>query len=232
MPETAQPETTKTYFGRETELAILEFQVEPCAEVRKQIFVKRIKPAFDKLVENIVNVYRFHSIGNIEILRFDCVSMLFENLYKFDGTKGHKAFSYFNVIAKNWFIQRGKIYKKRNKLDVHFDKDVLTYLEKNSDKVTVLPHEEVLLGDEFYTLLKEDLRSWDQKFIKPQEQRVLDAVMHLLDNPDSPSIFNKKGIYLYIREMTNLNTKQIVTNLAKFRKKYALFRKKYEAGKV
>ena len=232
MPETAQPETTKTYFGKETEDAILDFQAEPCAEKRKQIFVARIKPAFDKLVENIVNVYHFHSIGNIDILRYDCVSMLFENLYKFDGTKGHKAFSYFNVIAKNWFIQRGKVYKKRSKLDVHFDKDVLHYLEKNSDRVTVQPHEDVLLGEEFYTLLKEDLRSWDQKFIKPQEQRVLDAVLHLLENPDSPSIFNKKGIYLYIREMTNLNTKQIVTNLAKFRKKYSVFRKKYEAGKV
>jgi hypothetical protein len=234
MPETAiNPEkTNKNYFGKETEDAILDFQAEPSAEIRKKIFVDRIKPAFDKLVENIVNVYHFHSIGNIETLRYDCVSMLFENLYKFDGAKGHKAFSYFNVIAKNWFIQRGKVFKKRSKLDVHFDKDVLNFLEKNSDKVIVQPHEEVLLGEEFYELLKEDLRTWDMKFGKPQEQRVLEAVMHLLENPDSPAIYNKKGIYLYIREMTNLNTKQIVTNLAKFRKKYNVFKKKYEAGKV
>ena len=224
--------TNKNYFNSETEEAILEFQKEPCPEQRKVIFVVRIKPAFDKLVENIVNVYHFHSIGNVEALRYDCVSMLFENLYKFDGSKGHKAFSYFNVIAKNWFIQRGKIFKKRNKLDVNFDKEMLSYLEKNTDKVVIQPYESDLIHEEFFQLLRDDMKTWDQKFTKPQEQRVLEAITHLLDNPDSPSIYNKKGVYLYLREITNLNTKQIVTNLTKFRRKYVAFKKRYEAGKI
>jgi len=226
------PGPSKNYFNQDTENSIIAFQRETDLERRKEIFVKEIKPAFDKLVENIVNVYHFHSIGNTEVLRYDCVSMLFENLHKFDGTKGHKAFSYFNVIAKNWWIQRGKVYKKRNKLDVNFDRDMLSYLEKNTDKVMVQPYEDTLLHEEFYQLLKEDLNTWDQKFTKPQERKVLEAITHLLENPDSPAIYNKKGIYLYIREMTNLNTKQIVTNLAKFRKKYSVFKKKYEAGGV
>lgn len=233
MQEGSNPESNnKNYFHKGTEAAILEFQQEQDAEVRKDIFVADIKPAFDKLVENIVNVYHFHSIGNIDVLRFDCVSMLFENLYKFDGSKGHKAFSYFNVIAKNWFIQRGKITKKRAKVDVHFDKSMLSYLESNSDKIVVPPHEDVVVEAEFFGLLKDEIRSWENKFTKSQEKTVLDAIMHLLENPDQPPLYNKKSIYCYLREMTNLNTKQIVTNLSKFRKRYSVFKKKYEAGKV
>lgn len=221
---------SKNYFNQGTEDAIVRFQNEEDLETRKAIFVVDIKPAFDKLVENIVNVYHFHSIGNVDILRYDCVSMLFESLYKFDSSKGHKAFSYFNVIAKNWFIQKSKIAKKRNSADVEFNKDVLSHLEQNTDKVIVQSHEDNLESDEFFDFLREDINNWDQKFLKPQERKVLEAVIHLLNNPDSPSIYNKKGIYLYIREMTNLNTKQIVTNLSKFRKRYQLFRKKYQAG--
>ncbi len=220
----------KNYFTHETEESIVKFQDSGDIEERKKIFVSEIKPAFDKLVENIINVYRFHSIGNIDVLKSDCVSMLFENLSKFNATKGHKAFSYFNVIAKNWFIQRGKVFKKKTKSDVYFDKDLITFLEKNTDKIIVRPHEETMLSHEFFELLKDDIQSWDRRFCKPQELCVLEAVIHLLENPDSPSIYNKKGIYLYIREMTNLNTKQIVTNLSKFRKRYKLFKKKYEAG--
>lgn len=222
----------KNYFSQVTEDSIVKFQNEICIETRKVIFVDEIKPAFDKLVENIVNVYHFHAIGDADVLKSDCVSMLFESLCKFNASKGHKAFSYFNVVAKNWFIQRGKVFKKRTKSDVYFDRDLLSYLEKNTDKVVVRPHEENVLSKEFYELLKQDIQTWDTKFYKPQERKVLEAVMNLLENPDMPSIYNKKGVYLFLREITDLNTKQIVTNLSKFRKRYALFKKRYESGMI
>lgn len=221
----------KNYFNKDTEDSIVKFQAEPDANTRKTIFVIEIKPAFDKLIENIVNVYRFHSIPNIDILRYDCLSMLFENIYKFDATKGHRAFSYFNVIAKNWFIQRGKLAKKHVR-DVDFDANMLKFLETNTEQLVVLPHEDSVVHEEFYRLLKEDIRIWANRFTKPQERVVLEAVMHLLENPDDPAIYSKKGIYLYLREITNLNTKQIVTNLTKFRKRYAVFKKKYIQGKI
>src|SRR3990167_10510539 len=106
---------TKDYFNSDTEKAIVEFQKELNLERKKDIFIKDIKPACDKLVENLVFVYKFHTLGQIDILKSDCVTMLFENLSKFDSTKGHKAFSYFNVIAKHWFIQKVKSNKKRVK---------------------------------------------------------------------------------------------------------------------
>jgi hypothetical protein len=223
---------SNNYFDENTEKAIIQFQDEPEIEKKQQVFVDEIQPAFSKLVENIIFVYKFHSLGNIDILKNDCISFLFENLYKFDGTKGHKAFSYFNVIAKNWFIQRVKAFKKKNKSDIQFDKALLTSLERNNNAAVVASCEENLLKTEFIELLKIEVKKWREKFDKHQERKVLEAVILLLQNPDLISIYNKKGIYLYIREITGLNTKQVVTNLSKLKRKYNIFKKKYLNGEV
>ena len=209
----------------------MKFQKEPDIENKKRIFVEEIQHSFAKLIENIIFVYKFHSLGDIDILKNDCLSFLFETLYKFDATKGHKAFSYFNVIAKNWFIQRVKIHKKKSKSDVYFDKVLLNKLESTDDKF-VHNDEEMFINVEYLILLKEEIKKWRTKFDKKQEKMVLEAIILLLNNPDLINIFNKKGIYLYIREITGLNTKQVVTNLSKIRKKYETFKRKYHAGEI
>jgi len=209
----------------------VKFQKEPDIENKKRIFVEEIQHSFAKLIENIIFVYKFHSLGDIDILKNDCLSFLFETLYKFDATKGHKAFSYFNVIAKNWFIQRVKIHKKKSKSDVYFDKVLLNKLESTDDKF-VHNDEEMFINVEYLILLKEEIKKWRTKFDKKQEKMVLEAIILLLNNPDLINIFNKKGIYLYIREITGLNTKQVVTNLSKIRKKYETFKRKYHAGEI
>ena len=40
----------------------------------------------------------------------------------------------------------------------------------------------------------------------------------LFDSADEIEIFNKKAIYLYLRELTGMNTKQIVSQLNKMKK--------------
>lgn len=229
---TAPAPSNKNYFNQGTEDAIVRFQRATDLTERNAIFVADIKPAFDKLAENIINVYGFHAIGEVPALKTDCVSMLFENLYKFNSERGHKAFSYFNVIAKNWFIQKTKVHKKRSGTDIHINKELMGLLERTNDNLMVMAREDEALELEFFELLKTDMRGWNTKFCKPQERIVLDAVRLLLENPDMPTIYNKKGIYLYIREITDLNTKQIVVNLTKLRKRYATFKKRYLAGKI
>jgi hypothetical protein len=220
------------YFNEDTEAAVLEFQRESDIEKRKKIFVEKIQFAFCKLIENIIFVYKFHTLGNIEVLKNDCLSFLFENLNKFDHTRGHRAFSYFNVITKNWFIQRVKGRKKKNRCDITFDKDAISFLEKNNSDIAVVSYEDLAVKEEFFSLLKEETKKWRDKFEKQHESKVLEAVILLLENPDLITIYNKKGIYLYIREITGLNTKQIVTNLMKIRKKYSIFKRKYLSGEI
>ena len=75
-----------------------------------------------------------------------------------------------------------------------------------------------------------EVNSWEQLKMKETEERVLKAVKILLESAEDIEIFNKKAIYLYLRELTGLNTKQIVNNLNKMRIRYRVFKKKYNGG--
>jgi hypothetical protein len=68
--------------------------------------------------------------------------------------------------------------------------------------------------------------------MKENEEKVLNAVKILFDSANDIEIFNKKAIYLYLREITGLNTKQVVSNLNKMRVKYAVFKEKWDEGEM
>ena len=110
------------YFTKETGESIVKYCNEECAEKKKSIYEKEILPAFDKLAENLIFVYRFKSpYMTSEELKVDCVSFMFETLHKWDPSRGTKAFSYFNVVAKNWFIINTRKHLKRRNRHVSID---------------------------------------------------------------------------------------------------------------
>ena len=86
---------------------------------------------------------------------------------------------------------------------------------------------------EFWRSLWEEINLWEKNInMKPNEQKVYEAIKILLDSPDTIEIYNKKAIYLYIREITGLNTKQVVNNLNKMRVRYRVFKKKWNRGEI
>jgi len=85
---------------------------------------------------------------------------------------------------------------------------------------------------QFWLFLLKEIDSWDTTKLKPNEKKVLDAITTLMTNIDQIEIFNKKAIYLYMREITGLNTKQIVSCLNKMRAKYRIFKKKWDEGEI
>jgi hypothetical protein len=66
--------------------------------------------------------------------------------------------------------------------------------------------------------------------LDPNDLKVYKAILVLFESKEDIEIFNKKAIYLYLREITGLNTKQIVNSLKKFRKKYSFFKQDWESG--
>ena len=81
---------------------------------------------------------------------------------------------------------------------------------------------------EFWNCLLTQIDKWDTGTLKTNEKAVLDAVRVLLHNIEDIEIFNKKAVYLYLRELTGLNTKQVVNNLNKLRDKYRTFKGKWD----
>jgi len=77
-----------------------------------------------------------------------------------------------------------------------------------------------------------EIESWDSKQMSENEKKVYDAVKILLNSIEDIEIFNKKAVYLYLRELTGLSTKQIVSQLNKMRKKYRVFRSDWDNGKI
>jgi predicted RNA binding protein with dsRBD fold (UPF0201 family) len=69
-------------------------------------------------------------------------------------------------------------------------------------------------------------------YLKENEQKVLDAILLLMNNLEQIEIFNKKAVYLYMREITGLNTKQIVGCLNKMRIRYRTFKSKWDNGEI
>ena len=64
--------------------------------------------------------------------------------------------------------------------------------------------------------------------LRENEVKTIKAIEILFNEANNIEIFNKKAIYLYIREITGLNTKQVVSSLNKVRKRYAEFKKEWD----
>tara|TARA_R110002020_G_scaffold292094_3_gene507469 strand:- start:97 stop:645 length:549 start_codon:yes stop_codon:yes gene_type:complete len=180
------------------------------------------------MVDKIVFTYRFTTLPNIDMLRDDCKVWLTTVLDKFDPSKGSKAFSYFSVITKNWFIQKVKKTKRSRQRETQFeDLTKETEMKFVSEEMTYDSERE---WREFWSLLWVEIETWDKLKLKPNERKVLEAIKILLQSSEDIEIFNKKAIYLYIREITGLNTKQIVNSLNKLRHRYKIFKLKWNKG--
>ena len=213
------------YFTSDTEQAIISYANTECKQTREELYKQQIQPAFDELVDKIVYTYKFTSLENIDFLKDDCKIWLTTILGKFDASKGTKAFSYFSVVTKNWFTHKAKKQTQKNKREINYD-DLVKELDvvKAADEKTFQDQQEEI---EFWHSLMFEVESWDRPNLRENEKCVLNAVITLMKNIEQIEIFNKKAIYLYLREITGLNTKQIVSCLNKMRIRYRSFKSKW-----
>tara|TARA_R110002020_G_scaffold3523_1_gene15719 strand:+ start:2078 stop:2782 length:705 start_codon:yes stop_codon:yes gene_type:complete len=221
---------SKPYFTQVHEDAIVRYCKTEDLEEREQLYKEYIGPVFNELVDKIVYTYKFTTLPNIDSLRDECKVWLTTILDKFDQSKGSKAFSYFSVITKNWFIHKVKKNSIQIKREVYYE-DISKDLEHRY--VSKDEHYEGKREDkEFWEFLYEEIRSWGAMTMKPNEERVYKAIIVLFESTDDIEIFNKKAVYLYLREITGLNTKQVVSNLNKMRERYRTWRGKWDEGSV
>lgn len=214
------------YFTKDHQDAIVKYAQTKDIKIRTRLYIDLIGPVFDEMVDKIVYTYKFTNLPNVDVLKEECKIWLMTILDKFDPEKGSKAFSYFSVITKNWFIHKVKKTTKqtkkeidlsslKNDLECEYLSTENSYFKERSEK-------------EFWLSLFDEINSWEKENLKVNEKKVLEAIKILFENPDDIEIFNKKAIYLYLREITNLNTKQVVNNLNKLRSRYREFKKEWD----
>jgi hypothetical protein len=218
------------YFTQVHEDAIIRYAISTCQRERTGLYVQFIRPAFNEMVDKIVFTYKFTNLPNCDSLRDECKVWLMTILDKYDPNKGSKAFSYFSVITKNWFIHKVKKQQKRNKREVDLDNISKRFEEEFLSTTESYISERI--EEEFWNSFYTELSSWDASQMKENDLKVYKAITILFESKDEIDIFNKKAIYLYLREITGLNTKQIVNSLKKFRKKYYVFKEEWESGEI
>ena len=207
---------SKILFHTKTEDAIIRYNNEERPAMRNRIYNDHIKDAFDKLCENIIHTFKFYYFDvSSEEVKNEVVSFLVMNMHKYTEGKG-KAFSYFSIVAKNYLIlHNNNNYKKmktHDKIDVmDWDRSIQTEISQQNT------------NQEFNEFVQQMLEYWDNNinviFRRQKDVRVADAVLHIFRIKGNIENFNKKALYILIREMTQSNT-QHITRVINVMKKY------------
>tara|TARA_B100002019_G_scaffold169242_1_gene146329 strand:- start:356 stop:1084 length:729 start_codon:yes stop_codon:yes gene_type:complete len=197
---------SKVYFGTPVQEAIIRYNDSDDPVVRNKIYSEEIAAAFDKLAENLIHTFKFYYFDySFKDVKDEVVSFLVMQMPKYQPDKG-RAFSYFSVVGKNYLIlNNNNNYKKMKSQD---DIDVLDY---NRDLYGENTTEEV---SEYYgDFVEQMLEYWENNitniFKRQKDILVADAVLEIFRRRKNIENFNKKALYIMIREMTSSNTQHI-----------------------
>jgi hypothetical protein len=219
------------YFTKVHEQAIIDYCSSHDQKERNELYNEFIGPAFSELVDKIVYTYKFTNLPNCDYLREDCKNWLITVLNKYDPNRGSKAFSYFSVITKNWFIHKVKKNVQRAKREVLIESYCAPLSQQQDARHPLVVYNTFIednIKNEFWTAFKEQIHDWEKLPVRNNEKKVIQAVKILFEESENIEIFNKKAIYLYIREITGLNTKQVVSSLNRIRVRYREFKTKWD----
>jgi hypothetical protein len=227
-----KPKEPRIYFTQDTEDAIIEYLLTEDEISRNRIYNDRIRYAFYKLSENIIHTFKFYYTDSdtIEELKHEVVTFLLEKLHLYSQEKG-RAFSYFGTIAKRYLIiynQKNyeKLKEKAGVEEIDEDSVILSEVMRDANDETN--------PTDFMTLYVKYVDKHIYKlFPKKQDLKTADAIMELFRKRETIEIFNKKALYIYIREITDASTPQITKVTKKLKTLYVkLYNEYYKNGYI
>ncbi len=208
---------SKMYFGTPVQEAIIRYNESTNPAVKNRIYSEHIHAAFEKMAENLIHTFKFYYFDYpYEDVKAEVVSFLVMQMPKYDASKG-RAFSYFSVVGKNYLILNNNNNYKKMK-----SQDGLTRLDYGRNVYTESSQEEI---NEFnFEFVNQMLEYWDNNianiFRRQKDILVADAVLELFRRRTDIENFNKKALYIMIREMTGSNTQHITRVINQMKKYY------------
>jgi len=233
------------YFAEREEKAVLNYINSNSAEVKNQIYNEILIEPFRKMIQSILRRYPIH-IGNYNMdeVESNALTHLIEHMVKFNPDKitksGNKtkAFSYCQTIIRNYYKDHSKKSYTEKKINLSFDdyvdeinenteytyememenhhqleKLIKTVIEKIEDKINndpTMKKNEIIVGDAIANVLK----NWHLLFME--------------DSPDGKynkritNKFAKNKILFFLKEQTQLSTKEIRIAIKPFKEIYFL----------
>jgi hypothetical protein len=197
---------SKTYFTKITDLAISAYNKSEDIAKREKIYRRFIYPAFMKLTENIINKVKPDYIDSTFLdLQTDLVTYLTARLDKFNPAAG-KAYSYYTRTSFNYLIaENQKAYSKLKndalELDIDEQRNVITEMHNEEMQETLQEFMDAYINHCYENL--------NYIFSNSIDIHVADSVLHIFETRENIENFNKKALYIYIRERTGLETTNI-----------------------
>ena len=222
----ARKKKSSNYFTRITDMAISAYnQKEDNPAFREKVYRRFIYPAFLKLAENIINKIKPDYIdSSFQDLQTDLVTFLTARLNKFNPLAG-KAYSYYTRTSLNYIIaenQKGYAKVKADTLEIDIDerRNVITEIH-NAEMRETLHY----FMDAYIEYCYENL---NYIFTSPTDIHVADSVLHIFESRENIENFNKKALYIFIRERTGLETTNITRVIKTLKEIYEIKFKEYE----
>jgi len=213
-----KPSKTRMYFTVDTENAIVMYNDSTSARERNQIYNESLRKPFEKLVENIIHTFKFYYFDiPLEDVKHEVISFMITRLDKYQQGKG-KAFSYFSVVVKNWLICHNNANYKKLKthadvLDLkHKDVKKVVYYDSQSERDT-----KRLFFDSIIEYWDNNV---DQVFKKQRDINIAYSILELMSKVDTIEIFNKKALYILLREISGAKTQHITKVLNTMKSHY------------
>lgn len=217
---------SNNYFTKITELAIISYnRVDDNPVLRERIYRRFIFPAFMKLSENLINKVKPTYIDStFEDLQTDIVTYLTERLNKFNPNAG-KAYSYYTRTTFNYLIaENQKAYNKLKnnsaEIDIDESRNIITEIH-NSEMRETLKY----FMDAYIDYCYENLNFI---FTNATDIHVADSILHIFETRENIEDFNKKALYIFIRERTGLETTNITRVIKVLKELYETKFKQYE----
>ena len=216
----------KNYFDIREEQAVKDYIIAESYEEKERIYNTYLRDPLDKMIESIIRRYKLYRKDmNYNDVHSDTHSFLMTKVDKFKPAKNKKAYSYFGTICKNYLM--GQILKDQKETNRKISyEDISSTLENRPDMVYYIEFEKID-AEKIINVFLTDLRVYVTNNIENENELKLGhALIELFDNYGNIFIgndnnkFNKNIVLLSLREMTNLNTKEIRIYLKKFKVLY------------
>jgi len=220
-----RPRKNKMYFTQDTEDAIIAYNQETNDKLRNKVFNEYIyKPLF-KMTENLIHRYKFYHFDAPTVdVQYEVIAFVLEKLPKYTQDKG-KAFSYFSIVAKNYLIQNN--YKHYNMKKA---KAPVLEIDTNRSVVNEVVREEILseTKDFFHLFINHCTDNIDTIIKYKRDVPIAYALLEIFTNCENIETYNKKALYIMVREMVDVKTQYItrVVNILKeeYSRLYSLYR--------
>lgn len=225
---------SRMYFTQDTEDAVILYNKTEDQTLREKIFREQILQPFQKLVENVFNTFKFSyfETGPQDVQK-ECLTHLVANMHKFDPTRCSKAnpkkkttaFAYFSIIAKHYLILLNNTnYKK-------FNQNIEISEERDENTVQLQQDDKYYAQKELSDFIRLIIDFWEKNvckiFTKQRDLNIANAVVELFRNSDRIDAFNKKALYLYIREIASCKTQQITKVINRMKQYHDSIQKSY-----